>query len=146
MAYNKAREEYKWKLWKEREEKKMRELGMAEEAIQALRESDWEDFKAERRFREHQTTLQDYMEILLKETSETEPQVQNVEELLNAVADEQLLHTLLETDRETLQILVLEMMGYTPKEISRCMGKPEQTIYTKIRRLREKIKKFSKAE
>ena len=146
MAHNKAREEYKWKLWKEREENKMRELGMAEEAIRVLRESDWEDFKAERRFREHQISLQDYMEILLEETSKTESQVQNVEELLDAVTNEQLLHTLLETDRKTLQILVLKMMGYTSKEISRCMGMPEQTIYTKIRRLREKIKNFSKAE
>lgn len=146
MAYNKAREEQKWKLWKEREEQKMRELGMAEEAIQALRESDWEDFKAERRFREHQISLQDYIEILLEETTETESQVKNVEELLESVADEKLLHILLGTERETLQILVLKMMGYTPKEISRCTGMPEQTIYTRIRRLREKIKKFSKVE
>lgn len=146
MAYNKAREEQKWKLWKEREEQKMRELGMAEEAIQALRESDWEDFKAERRFREHQISLQDYIEILLEETTETESQVKNVEELLESVADERLLHILLGTERETLQILVLKMMGYTPKEISRCTGMPEQTIYTRIRRLREKIKKFSKVE
>lgn len=146
MAYNKAREEQKWKLWKEREEQKMRELGMAEEAIQALRESDWEEFKEERRFREHQITLQDYVEILLEEAAETESQVQNVEELLESVADEKLLHILLETERETLQILVLKMMGYIPKEISQCTGMPEQTIYTKIRRLREKIKKFSKVE
>ena len=27
MAYNKAKEEYKWKVWKEQEEKKLRELG-----------------------------------------------------------------------------------------------------------------------
>lgn len=45
MAYNKAREERKWKQWKEREEKQMRELGMGEDAIQKLRNSDWEDFK-----------------------------------------------------------------------------------------------------
>lgn len=146
MAYNKAREEQKWKLWKECEEKKMRQLGMDEESIQVLRESDWEDFKAERRFREHQISLQGYMEILLEETIEMESQVQNVKELLDAVTDERLLYILLGTDREILQILVLKMAGYTPKEISRYMGMPEQTIYTKIRRLREKIKKISKDE
>lgn len=27
MAFNKAKEEYKWKQWKEAEESKMRELG-----------------------------------------------------------------------------------------------------------------------
>lgn len=44
MAYNKAREEQKWKKWKEREEEKLRELGMDEVSIQALHESDWADF------------------------------------------------------------------------------------------------------
>lgn len=38
------------------------------------------------------------------------------------------------------------MMGYAPKEISACINMPEQTIYTKLRRLREKIKKVVKAE
>ncbi len=31
MAFNKAKEEYKWKQWKEAEESKMRELGVQEE-------------------------------------------------------------------------------------------------------------------
>ena len=52
MAYNKAREEQKWKKWKEREEEKLRELGMDEVSIQALHESDWADFNSERRYRE----------------------------------------------------------------------------------------------
>lgn len=59
---------------------------------------------------------------------------------------EQLLHILMEADKKTLQIVVLKMMGYAPKEISTCIGMPEQTIYTKLRRLREKIKKVVKAE
>ena len=49
MAYNKAREEQKWKSWKEREEEKLRELGMDEASIQILHESDWADFNSERR-------------------------------------------------------------------------------------------------
>ena len=52
----------------------------------------------------------------------------------------------MEADKKTLQIVVLKMMGYAPKEISTCIGMPEQTIYTKLRRLREKIKKVVKAE
>lgn len=88
MAYNKAREERKWKLWKEREEKKLRELGMDETTIRSLRESDWADFNADRRFQEHQIPLFDYMEFLLEEKEETEPQIQNVEELLEAVDNE----------------------------------------------------------
>jgi len=44
VAYNKAREEQKWKKWKEREEEKLRELGMDEVSIQVLHESDWAAF------------------------------------------------------------------------------------------------------
>lgn len=146
MAYNKAREEQKWKKWKEREEEKLRELGMDEVSIQALRESDWADFNADRRFREHQIPLLEYMELLLEETGASEPEIQNVEQLLNSISDEHLLHILLKADRETLQIVVLKIMGYAPKEIAACVGMPEQTVYTKLRRLREKIKKFLKAE
>lgn len=146
MAYNKAREEQKWKKWKEREEEKLRELGMDEASIQALRESDWADFNADRRFREHQTPLLEYMELLLEETGASEPEIRSVEQLLNSISDEHLLHILLKADRETLQIVVLKMMGYAPKEIAACVGMPEQTVYTKLRRLREKIKKFLKAE
>ena len=146
MAYNKAREEQKWKSWKEREEEKLRELGMDEASIQILHESDWADFNSERRYQEHQIPLLDYAELLLAETEVSETQIQSVEELLDTIGDEQLLHILMEADKKTLQIVVLKMMGYAPKEISTCIGMPEQTIYTKLRRLREKIKKVVKAE
>lgn len=48
MAYNKAKEEYKWKVWKEQEEKKLRELGVSEEVIAELRDYDWKDKRVER--------------------------------------------------------------------------------------------------
>ena len=53
MAYNKAKEERKWKLWKEREERIMRNEGMSEDAIWRLHQMDWADFNEERRYREH---------------------------------------------------------------------------------------------
>ena len=37
MAYNKAREEKKWRLWKEAEEKQLRSLGVSEDTIEQLR-------------------------------------------------------------------------------------------------------------
>ena len=114
---------------------------MDEDAILKLRESDWEDFNADRRFQEHQTPV-DYMESLLEEKKEQEPEIQKVDDLLNSIGDERLLHILLETDKKTLQIIIMKMVGYTPKEISRYMNIPEQTVYTKLRRLREKIKKI----
>lgn len=36
MAYNKAKEEKKWRLWKEAEEKQLRSLGVNEDDIEKL--------------------------------------------------------------------------------------------------------------
>ena len=79
MAYNKAKEEYRWNQWKAEEEKILREQGVDEETIQKLREYDWDDFNAERRFREHQTSLLDCMELLLEEKETKESQPESVE-------------------------------------------------------------------
>ena len=46
MTYNKAKEERKWKQWKEQEERILRESGVREEVIQRIRELDWQDFNA----------------------------------------------------------------------------------------------------
>ncbi len=83
MAYNKAKEEYRWNQWKAEEEKILREQGVDEETIQKLREYDWNDFNAERRFREHQTSLLDCMELLLEEKETKESQPESVEALLD---------------------------------------------------------------
>ena len=37
MAYNHGKAEYKWKLWKEREEKILRDSGVTEDTIEAIR-------------------------------------------------------------------------------------------------------------
>ena len=142
----KAKEEYRWNQWKAEEEKILREQGVDEETIQKLREYDWDDFNAERRFREHQTSLLDCMELLLEEKETKESQPESVEALLDTVENEELLQILLSTDKKTLQMIVLKMMGYAPKEISHHMELPEQTVYTRLRRLREKIKKSMKFE
>ena len=130
----------------EHEKKILREQGVDEETIQKLREYDWNDFNAERRFREHQTSLLDCMELLLEEKESGESQPESVEALLDTVENEELLQILLSTDKKTLQMVVLKMMGYAPKEISHHMELPEQTVYTRLRRLREKIKKSMKFE
>ena len=141
-----AKQDDRWNQWKAEEEKILREQGVDEETIQKLREYDWDDFNAERRFREHQTSLLDCMELLLEEKETKESQPESVEALLDTVENEELLQILLSTDKKTLQMIVLKMMGYAPKEISHHMELPEQTVYTRLRRLREKIKKSMKFE
>ncbi len=140
MAFNKAREEKKWKKWKEREEKQMRELGVDETVILKLRELDWSDFNEERRYREHQADFPDYD--LLSPVELEEPELDDVQRLLDAIEDEELLHIMLGADRVMLQILLLRIMGYSVCEIADQLGITERAIYCRIDRLKKKIKKF----
>lgn len=118
MTFHKAKEEYKWKQWKEQEEKILREFGVSEEVIQRIRELDWQDFNAERRFWEHFSS--------------------NQEELYTQKTEEGA------SVKKTLQILLLKMWGFSVREIAGQMGLPEKTIYTRMDRLKKKIKKVLK--
>lgn len=139
MAYNKAREERKWKQWKEKEEALLRTLGMGEESILELRNSDWEEFKAERRYQDHRAVFPEYQDW---ESTADEPEVSNVSVLLDSISDKRLFDILCNTDKKTLQFLLLKMMGFSGREISERTGVSEDTINTKIKRLRKKIKKI----
>lgn len=142
MTFHKAKEESKWKQWKEQEERILRKSGVSEEVIQRLRELDWQDFNAERRFWEHFSSNQE--ELYTRELEEPSSVVLNIQQLLNSVENEQLLQVLLESDKKTLQILLLKMWGFSVHEIAGQMGLPEKTIYTRIERLKKKIKKVLK--
>ena len=144
MAFNKAREEKKWNIWKEKEETELRKYGMSEDAIKVLHEKDWADFNTERRFWEHNTltpSLMDFQSELMPE-----PEVLNLSQMIDAIENELLLHTLLQADKKTLRIILLKMMGFSIREISAKTGMNEQTIYTKMNRLKKKIKKFDMCE
>lgn len=144
MAYNKAKAESIWKRWKEKEEIRLRELEVSEEIIESLRQADWEDFKAERRYQEHTVRLLgDYD---LPGCEMPEPDIQNITDLLNCVENQNLLHVLLKEDKKTIQIILLRMMGYQIKEIAEMEAIPEQTIYTRLNRLRKKINKIMMSE
>lgn len=110
MAFNKAKEEYKWKQWKEQEEKILRESGVSEEVIQRIRELDWQDFNADRRFWEHFSSNQE--ELYTQKTEEEASVALNIQQLLDSIENEQLLQILMETDKKTLQILLLKMWGF----------------------------------
>lgn len=141
MAYHKAKEEYKWKQWKEEEEKQLRSLGMDEEAIQELRYSDWKDFKAERRYQEHRAAFPQFPDWESPATEEQE--TENISAVLDSISDEGLLHILMTTDKKTLQLLLLKMMGFSRREISEKTGISIHTINTRIKRLRKKLKNFN---
>ena len=142
MTFHKAKEEYKWKQWKEQEEKILRESGVSEEVIQRIRELDWQDFNADRRFWEHFSSNQE--ELYTQKKEEESSVVLSIQQLLDSIENEQLLHILLETDKKTLQILLLKMWGFSVREIAGQMGLSEKTIYTRMERLKKKIKKVLK--
>ena len=135
MTFHKAKEESKWKQWKEQEERILRKSGVSEEVIQRLRELDWQDFNAERRFWEHFSSSQE--ELYTRELEEPSSVVLNIQQLLDSVENEQLLQVLLESDKKTLQILLLKMWGFSVREIAGQMGLAEKTIYTRIERLKK---------
>lgn len=140
MAYNKAKEEYKWKQWKEKEERQLREFGMDEDSIQELRRSDWEEFKSDRRFYDHHSAFQGYpeREYLMMYRQD----MKGVSELLDEISDERLFDVLLDADRRTLQILLLKIMGFSTVEIASRLMMSKKSIYCRIERLKKKIKKF----
>ena len=154
MTFHKAKEESKWKQWKEQEERILRKSGVSEEVIQRLRELDWQDFNAERRFWEHFSSNQE--ELYTRELEEPSSVVLNIQQLLDSVENEQLLldsveneqllQVLLESDKKTLQILLLKMWGFSVHEIAGQMGLPEKTIYTRIERLKKKLKSFEEVK
>lgn len=140
MAYNKAREERKWRLWKDAEEKQLRQLGVCEKAIEQLREHDWAIFNADRRFYQRLQETGTYLE----EVAEAEQLsgIKTVEDFLDSIENEQLYQVLITVDRLTLAAAVMKIQGYSTREIARHLGITEKSVYRRMDRLKEKIKKF----
>lgn len=140
MAYNHGREERKWRLWKEAEEKILREYGVDESTIEEIRIYDRAEFNSNRRFYRYMNDVAEYLE----EMADTEPQaeVHSVEDLLNEIDSEALYRALLTVDKRTLLILLLKMQGYATKEIAPIVGLTTGAIYARLDHLRKKLKKI----
>ena len=140
MAYNHGREERKWRLWKEAEEKILRKYGIDESTIEEIRIYDRAEFNSNRRFYRYMNDVAEYLE----EMADTEPQaeVHSVEDLLNEIDSEALYRALLTVDKRTLLILLLKMQGYSTKEIAPIVGLTMGAIYARLDHLRKKLKKI----
>ncbi len=62
MAYNHGREDRKWRIWKEAEEKVLRECGVDEAVIEQIRTDDRADFNSNRRFYRWTSDFGEYLE------------------------------------------------------------------------------------
>ena len=140
MAYNKAKEERKWRLWKEAEEKKMRSLGVSEDTIEKLHTHDWAIFNSNRRYYEKLQDAGTYLEEVAEAAAQ--PEVKTVEDFLDSIENQGLYQVLIKMDKLTLQALLLQFQGFSVSEIARMLGVKEDAVYKRLQRLREKIKKI----
>lgn len=142
MAYNKAKEEKKWRLWKAAEEKQLRSLGVSEDTIEKLRVHDWAIFNSDRRYYQRVQESGTYLDEVAEDT--TPPEVKTVEDFLDSIENQQLYQVLIKVDRLTLRIALMKVQGYSVHEVALRLGITEKAVYRRMDRLREKIKKFSK--
>ena len=140
MAYNKAREEKKWRLWKEAEEKQLRSLGVSENDIEKLRVHDWAIFNSDRRYYQCMQETGTYLEEAAADM--TQPEIKTVEDFLDNIENQQLYQVLIKVDRLTLQAVLLQIQGYSIAEIAAILGMKEDTVYKRLGRLKQKIKKL----
>ncbi len=140
MAYNKAREEKKWRLWKEAEEKQLRSLGVSENDIEKLRVHDWAIFNSDRRYYQRMQETGTYLEEAAADM--TQPEIKTVEDFLDNIENQQLYQVLIKVDRLTLQAILLQIQGYSIAEIAAILGMKEDTVYKRLGRLKQKIKKL----
>lgn len=66
MAYNHGREDRKWRIWKEAEEKLLRECGVDEATIEQIRMADRADFNSNRRFYRWTNDVAEYLEDIMQ--------------------------------------------------------------------------------
>lgn len=143
MAYNKASEEKKWLLWKEAEERKLRELGVSEDTIQRLHTYDWAEFNRERQYRQRRAEWPEHFEPV--SAQDIELPVNTQQAMLDTIDNSKLFSILSTEDKLTIQIAFLKMSGYNGHEIADITGLSQKAVNLRMMRLRKKLKKIFKA-
>lgn len=136
MSYNYKSEYKKWYSWKNKEEKMLKELNVPQSLIDELREYDYEQFKAERRYKTKHLLFDD--NFFINRPTYDKKQYLSFRDFLDNIENEALYEYLKNTDEKILQIIMLKIQGYSIKEISNITGLTTHQIYKKIK----KFKKF----
>ena len=142
MAYNHGREDRKWRIWKEAEEKILRECGVDEGVIEQIRTDDRADFNSNRRFYRWASDFGEYLEGMADREKQAE--VKSVSDLLDEIENETLYLALITVDRRTLQIILLKMQGYSTKEIAASVKLSTKSVYRRMEKLRSRLKVFKR--
>ena len=61
---------------------------------------------------------------------------------MNSIENQQLYQILIKVDKLTLQITLMKIQGYSTREIAHSLNITEKTVYRRMDRLKEKLKKF----
>ena len=97
MAYNHGKAERKWKLWKEKEEKILRDSGVSEDTIEAIRLYDRQAFNSDRRYYERVQETGTYLDTVAASIDQAEPKT--VQDFLDHIKNQELYHVLIAVDR-----------------------------------------------
>ena len=70
---------------------------------------------------------------------------ENFDNVLEGIEIDRMIRILEESDKLTLQMILLRTRGYSSREIAQKMGASELPVNNRISRLKKKIKKFFEA-
>lgn len=138
---NHRSEENRFKKWKERDEKFMKENGLTEDKIKLIYDYDRMISNSDRRFYEH--ALQPYDNFFEFVCDNSTAEITTVEGFMNSIHSIALAQALEEFGFEVQLIVFLMYRGYTGKEISEITGIPRYTISRRLSKL-EKVYKSKK--
>lgn len=101
-------------------------------------------FKSERRFLERWEEWSPYVEWIA--AKDVELPVTDTESLLDNVEDVELLRLLSAEDKLTMQIAFFKMQGFSTEEICQQLGITPYSCYNRIKRFKQKLKKFFESD
>ena len=139
MSYDYKKEYNLWKQWKDNEEKILRKHNVDEKIISDLRKFDMAQFNAERSFKRHQNVTKDIFFITQPVYDKIE--IKNIENILDQIENEFLYEYLKRVDPMILKIIELKIIGYNINEISQMLDISVRSIYRKIKKVKNSLKK-----
>lgn len=139
MSYDYKKEYNLWKQWKDNEEKILRKHNVDEKIISDLRKFDKAQFNAERSFKRHQNVTKDIFFITQPVYDKIE--IKNIENILDQIENESLYEYLKRVDPMILKIIELKIIGYNINEISQMLDISVRSIYRKIKKVKNSLKK-----
>ena len=139
MSYDYKKEYNLWKQWKDNEEKILRKHNVDEKIISDLRKFDMAQFNAERSFKRHQNVTKDIFFITQPVYDKIE--IKNIENILDQIENESLYEYLKRVDPMIPKIIELKIIGYNINEISQMLDISVRSIYRKIKKVKNSLKK-----